>query len=120
VYRDCAVDRRARLVRHGDLSSYRPPSNVSCLKAELEFVVDADGRPEVVTAKVISASEPAFGEALLESLPGWRYAPAQKAGVAVRQIVRERQAIAKVAVAVSSGGASRPTPLPIGSQLSGC
>src|SRR5262245_35800761 len=86
VYRDCAVDRRARLIDRGQLRlDYRPsgtPTN-ACYSAEIEFVVDTEGRPEIRTARVLRASEQALGTAVLQSLPQWRYAPAQKDGVPV-------------------------------------
>lgn len=50
-------------------------------KATIDLVVDADGR--VRHAKVLEASESAFGEAALKAVQDWTYAPAQKNGGAV-------------------------------------
>src|SRR4051812_21743223 len=51
VYHDCAVDRKARLVSTGVHPDFRPTAR-GCYSAEVEFVVDAAGRPEVGTARL--------------------------------------------------------------------
>lgn len=107
VYRDCAVDRAARVLSRplGSMSAFRPPPN-SCMTAEVQFVVGPDGYPEPGTGRVVRSNNSAFGEAVLASTPNWRYEPAHLDGRPVRQIVRERQRVA-VMVTATSGGQSR-------------
>ena len=117
VYRDCAVDVRARIIgQRASPTDYRPTATPSrgdrCIAAEVQFVVDPQGVPEAGTARVVRADDPALGEALLRVLPQWRYSPAQKDGTAVRQIVRERSAIAIGFTVVRVSGAGSVTPPP--------
>jgi hypothetical protein len=113
VFRDCAVDQAARLTTPNAPIDYRPSAsarsgNRACWLAELQFVVNAAGVPEKETAKIVRTTDPGFAEAVLSSLPSWRYRPAEKEGIPVRQIVRERRAIALAVVAVGSGQSPRP------------
>ena len=91
VYRDCDVDRAAKLKKQS-----RPradlPDDVPCAIAELEFAVDETGRPVEGTALVVETNLPALAEATARSLGEWRYEPAMKGGAAVRQAVRARVA----------------------------
>lgn len=52
-------------------------------EATAEFVILPGGEPYVRDAKVVSATEPAFGDALLEALPMLRFNEARKNGRAV-------------------------------------
>jgi hypothetical protein len=107
VYRDCAVERRVRKLTTNIAPDYRPTSN-SCVSAELEFVVTADGKPDATTARVVRTTTPAYAEAVLAILPRFRYEPARRDGVAVAQIVTEKYgAISKTVVAVAG---TRPNP----------
>jgi hypothetical protein len=113
VYRECAVDRRARLLNRSRNINYqpsgpRPAPGERCYYAEIEFVVDTQGRPETRTARVLRSNEPTLGSAVLQSLPDWRYAPAQKGGVPVRQIVRDRYGLALVVTVVRVPAGSLP------------
>ena len=114
VYRDCAVDRRARLltpnVRVDYQPSSRPRAGTVCYFAHLQFVVNANGIPEISTASITRTNEQRFAEAALASLPSWRYEPALKDGEPVRQIVSERKIMALSVVIVGSGQAKRPPP----------
>ena len=120
VYRDCAVDVRARIIgQRAAPTDYRPTATPArgdrCIVAEVQFVVDPQGVPEAGTARVVRADDPGLGEAVLRVLPQWRYSPAQKDGSAVRQIVRERSAIAIAFTVVrvsGSGGGTLPPPPP--------
>jgi hypothetical protein len=112
VYRDCAVDVRAVQLNNVPLD-YRPttvPRGTRCYEAQLLFVVDTRGVPEVETARVVRASDSGLSEALLRTLPQWRYRPAQKDGVPVRQIVTMRREIAVGVVVVRSGSPPPPPP----------
>jgi len=113
VFRDCNVDQEARLTTPNPPIDFRPSTTPrsggrACYLVELQFVVNVAGVPEKETAKIVRTTEPAFAEAVLASLPSWRYRPAEKEGIPVRQIVRERRAIALAVVAVGSGQSPRP------------
>ena len=112
VYRDCAVDRRARLLTTNGRPQFQPPTpplaGTACYSAQIEVVVDSAGVPELETVRVVRANDPAFADAVLASLPRWRYQPALKSGVAVRQVVRETQTIAVEVVLVRAGETPRP------------
>lgn len=117
VYRDCAVDRVARLSEPSVRVDYRPtgrprPGSVECHYAEVHLVVDASGNPELETARLGSTNERGWGQAVLASVRNWKYEPAQKDGKPVRQIVRERRTAALVVAAVRSGQAAGSPPLP--------
>lgn len=82
----------------------------ACYSADLLFVVDSAGRPESSTVQVVRTTDRAFADAVVETVPLWRYEPAIRSGVRVRQIVTTHQAIASVVVAVPAGSPppSRP------------
>lgn len=93
VFAACEVDRAARLQRAARVSGPHFPAGVRCLVAEFEFVVDTRGTPVLSTARLLSASTPEFGATVRNSLPRWRYAPAQRDGQPVRQLVVGRLAL---------------------------
>jgi hypothetical protein len=115
VYRDCAVDEKARLLTTNARMDFQPTaSDNGCLAAEVEFVVDTLGKPEMGSAHIVRATTQAFGEALAAVVPSLKYQPARLAGVPVRQIVSERRSatIGRVVVPMGSapptrGGAPR-------------
>jgi len=106
VYRDCDVDRTAKVsntirpVFQPDQSGLR----AGCFRTELEFVVDTTGRPEMGTVKRVSDNSPELTEAVKTALPGLRYEPAQRDGQPVRQIVRYKSSVAVRTVVSSSPG----------------
>lgn len=53
-----------------------------------QFVVDAYGRPEVGTFKVLMSSNDLFSDAVRHALPGMRFVPATLGGRRVRQVVQ--------------------------------
>src|SRR6476620_160412 len=57
VYRDCAVDKKARLVQQTARVDYRPtrPGN-ACYSADVELVVDTLGKPEISTVRIVRAN----------------------------------------------------------------
>jgi hypothetical protein len=110
VYSACDVHRRARLQAGTVRVNYQPPAPPSgerCEAVVVRFVVDAAGVPETGTARVVHATDPAFGTAVLNGLGQWRYQPALVDGSPGRQIVEERR-IAAVRVAVVPAGSARP------------
>lgn len=50
-------------------------------KVMVHCIIDKNGR--IRDAKVVYATNPAFGNAVLQALPGWRYTPASLQGTAV-------------------------------------
>jgi len=114
VYMDCAVDRPARFISTDVHPNFRPASNApTCYFADLEFVVDSLGKPEVGTARVLRSNYESFGSAVLETLQAWKYEPAMRDGKTVRQIVTSHQTAATMVV-VTKG----PAPPPAGSRPS--
>lgn len=105
LFRNCAVDRSARFVTNGGTRpDYRPSApRTACYSTEVEFVVDATGKPETSTARVARGNDPAFGDAVLATLASWRYEPAIRDGVPVRQIVTSHQSMSTSVVIVPKG-----------------
>lgn len=112
LYRDCSVDRPARQLNVGAArpNFHTADMGSACYSADLLFVVDSAGRPESSTVQVVRTTDRAFADAVVETVPLWRYEPAIRSGVRVRQIVTTHQAIASVVVAVPAGSPppSRP------------
>jgi hypothetical protein len=109
LYRDCSVNVRAELLNPDMTPDFSPSGDRSCYSATVQFVVDSTGTPERGTARVVSSNSTEFADALLRVVPQWRYRPARKDGVPVRQIVHEKLAVSLVAVpAGSSPSASGP------------
>ena len=109
VYRECAVDQRARLLGSPPRPDFRPPAGgKACYTAELEFVVDTAGVPQMDTVKVIRTNDQSYVDAILRLLPTWRYEAARLNGVPVRQIIRASQGMAARLVVAPVG--QRPSP----------
>ena len=97
VYRDCEVDRPARL-RTVDLPvDYNPPTGglggTRCLRAEFHLVVDTTGRAELASVRPGSSNDRGLENAIRGSLPQLRYDPARLAGAKVRQVVVYARAV---------------------------
>ncbi|MGQ0648401.1 MAG: TonB family protein [Gemmatimonadaceae bacterium] len=58
-------------------------------KVMVEFVVDARGDVIMDTFNVVTATHPAFGEAVRRAVKDQRYRPAQRKGIAVQQVVQQ-------------------------------
>jgi hypothetical protein len=113
VYRDCAVDTKAKSVGTVPRPDFQPSSaRNACYFAELEFVVDKGGRPEMSTATVLHTNERSFADAELATVSAWKYEPAMLAGAPVRQIVTERKTVAVMTVLVPAGSGPPTSPPP--------
>jgi hypothetical protein len=116
IYRECAVDKRARVIDHSARPDFRAssplPGGQACYRADVEFVVDATGAPEPETARVLRTNNPTYGEAVLRALALWRYQPALLNGMPVRQIVQEKSAMGVAVVVVPAGQVPRPPQRP--------
>src|SRR5688572_4346305 len=86
---DCDVDQLARRKRSPS-PSYSFSGDSGCVTADIEFGVDETGLPVASTAHVIAASSARSGVASLRALKNWRYDPATKDGIPVKQVVRAR------------------------------
>ena len=87
LYRACAVTVAARRVA-SDLQPdfYAGGRDRSCFTAFIEVAVDTLGRPEMRSVRLVRASDPGFGAALLATVPGLRFEPAWMGDRRVRQI----------------------------------
>ena len=92
VYAACQVHSPAKLKRTSE-PSVKFPDGVRCLVAELEFVVDETGAPVLATAVILNATTLPYAAAVLQRLSEWRYAPAERDGAPVRQLVVGRLAM---------------------------
>ena len=111
LYRACAVDRPARFLSYGPRPDFRPESSTpACYFADVEFVVDSTGRPEVSTARVNRSNHAKFADTVLATLKGWRFEPAMRDGKTVRQIVASHETVATGTVVVPDAAVppSRP------------
>lgn len=109
VYRACAVERQVQaLTKHRP--DFQPDRSMAqtCYSAEIEFVVDTTGAPELGHARVLHANDPNFADAAMRALATWRYSPALLHGVPVRQLTSEKFGVASVIVAVPAGTMPRP------------
>jgi hypothetical protein len=88
VFRECGVDRQARPRGAPPRMDFEPrPPMRDCYSAAVAVVVDERGSTVPATAKVIRTTDPEFAVALLNAIPTWRFAPAQKDGMPVKQVV---------------------------------
>lgn len=109
VYRDCAVDRKAEAIVdvHPD---FRPDPMERCYSAEIEFVVNENGRPLAETARLVHTTDRRFADAVAATIPRMKFRPAQLGGSPVRQIVDFKSAMQSVVVAVPAGSAPPTQP----------
>jgi hypothetical protein len=117
VFRECAVDEPARERRRIPPTGFRPQTppaggGMKCYLVELEFVVDTNGMPETKTARVRRSTDTNYTDAVLTTLAQWRYSPAKKDGMPVRQIVRETSAAAVGVTVVRAGDPTPPRTTP--------
>jgi hypothetical protein len=114
VYRDCAVDRKARLASRGvhpDFTGATTPSRgTQCHSVDLEFVVDTRGVPEGGTARVVRTNDPEFADAWLKVVPALKYDPAMVGTTPVRQIVNEHFTAVSGTVVVKMGSGLPSSP----------
>jgi len=112
VYRECAVDRPAKLLTADIHPAFNPTdTRPRCYSASVEFVVDSMGKPEQATARLLKANDNDLAAAMLAVLKLWRYDPATLDGRHVRQIVTVSRT-ASVGRVVLSPGQSRPSEPP--------
>ena len=111
VYRECAVDTKAKLMTDRLSPDFRPNTTASkCYSATFEFVVDKDGLVELPTASVSRANSDEFAESVKALLPKLRFEPAKRDDAVVRQIFSYHTSIGLVARVVSSNGSTMGAP----------
>lgn len=117
VYRDCAVDQHVLVLSRSPQPEFHPADasavpHDACYNAELEFVVDQTGTPEMSEARILRTNSPAFADAALAAVAQWHYKPASLAGAPVRQIVTQKLGMAIAVVVVRAGETPRPPARP--------
>jgi len=117
VYRECAVDTKAKLITSTRVDFVPPTGGPNCYAVDLELVVDTLGRPELETVHVIRATDRTYADAVLSSVASWRFEAAMLDHRPVRQISQIGQKMGAVLVAAPAGsrpppGAGRPVRMP--------
>ena len=90
VYRDCDVDEPAQLLGNQPLPAFDPSMGrvrSGCLHGDLEFIVDAQGNPELGTVHGRPGNDRDLEEAVMLTIKQLRYRPARLADQPVRQVV---------------------------------
>ncbi len=94
LYLACAVTVAARRVANDLQPDFYPGGrDRSCFTAFIQLSVDTLGRPEMRTVRLVRASDPGFGAALLAIVPGLRFEPARLGDRRVRQIYEMREVL---------------------------
>ena len=94
LYRACAVTLSAQRIANDMRPEYSQSARTqNCYFAFVELAVDTLGRPELRTARLVRANDPAFGAEVLALVPGLRFQPARLGGRRVRQIYTLREVL---------------------------
>lgn len=115
LYRDCAVDQKARLMTgpsRPDYSRLQPlaTSSAGCYSAEYQFVVDEKGFPVQRSFRLLRTNSPTYADAIRETLPGLRFEPAKKNGIPVPQLYNYDAKMRYTVVMSGSPNRRRPPP----------
>jgi TonB family protein len=91
VYEARELDRRASVTFSGDPTPYPESMRKMGIPGEvtLSFVIDANGRAEVNSIRVLSSTAPAFVEPAKQRVATMRFAPAESQGRKVRSRVMQ-------------------------------
>lgn len=113
VYLDCEVDQKASH-RGSEPRLDLTPSSFSvtetrCVRAVLEFVVDAAGQPEIATIRPRPGNDRTLEDAVRQTISALRYTPAQLGGQPVRQLVVYKRSLSAVARSSTQPVAPRPS-----------
>ena len=94
LYRACAVTVAARRVASDMRPEFWPTGrDRNCFTALVEVAVDTLGRPEVRSTRLVRASDPGYGAAVIAIVPGLRFVPARLGDRPVRQIFELREVL---------------------------
>ncbi len=90
AYFEFQVEKKAALATRSAAPRYPDALRERHVEGEVlaQFVVDATGRPEVGTFKVLRSSDELFASAVRSALTGMRFNPAEVGGRAVKQVVQ--------------------------------
>lgn len=114
VYRACAVSKPVK-TRKVVEPKFEKSGTPTCLVASLEFVVDANGKANLTSVRVLESNSDEFAKSLIASLEKWRFDAAELNKQKVAQLVvldhsqRAQDAQGRTAYSVSATG-SRPRP----------
>ncbi len=86
VYRECAVNKPVKLRKVVE-RKFDADLGLTCAAATLEFVVDANGRANPTSARVLTTNAGEFAKLLIASLEKWRFNPAELDKQSVAQLV---------------------------------
>lgn len=109
LYRACAVSVKARPVANDVRPEFRATGrDRSCFSAVVQVAVDTAGLPEGRTARVVRATDPGFGAAVLAIVPALRFEPARLGDRRVRQLFELREVMLIRQGRSAFGGGPRP------------
>lgn len=88
VFRECGVERQAKARGRQPRMDFNPrPPIKQCYNVVIAVVVDERGSTVPATARIIRTNDTEFAQAFLNTVPEWRFTPAQKDGMPVKQVV---------------------------------
>jgi len=109
LYRACAVSVKARPIANDVRPEFRATGrDRSCFSAVVQVAVDTAGLPEGRTARVVRATDPGFGAAVLAIVPALRFEPARLGDRRVRQLFELREVMVIRQGRSAFGGGPRP------------
>lgn len=112
VYTECGVERPARVRGRQPTPDFSPrPPVRDCFMAVVEVVVDERGSAVPATARVVRSNDAQFAQAFLNTIPAYRFTPAQKDGLPVKQVIQIGRSAA-VRVVSSDRPMAPPTSTP--------
>lgn len=95
VYTECGVERPAATRGRQPAPAFSPRApHKECYSVVVTVVVDESGSTVPETARVARTNDTEFARSVLDVLPSWRYTPAQKEGMRVKQVVEIRETVA--------------------------
>src|SRR5688500_1078353 len=94
VFTECGVERKAQERGRRPTPDFTPrPPVRDCYSVAVAVVIDERGMPVPATARVVRRNDSHFAHAVLNTIPAWRFAPAEKDGLPVKQVVQIGQVV---------------------------
>ena len=89
VYAECEVDKKARVSRHPRINGAAlGVGGPTCMKAEIDLVVDIDGKVVPGSARLVSTNSQVYARELMIVIGETLFSPAKKGDSLVRQLHR--------------------------------
>jgi TonB family protein len=90
-YFEFQVENQAKQITTSGHPTYPPAMRRAQREGEVlaQFVVDAQGVPDLTTFKALESADPAFTGAVREALPSMKFSPARVGGAPVSQLVQQ-------------------------------